>query len=422
MVDPARDGEVALQVDAPFDLGDEFNPHFTEVVTLDSVANVNGPNYVQQIGQRLVDILHKNHTIREVLRTVLMLPSAPIYFRVGDPRAHRLSWEALYRNQTFLALDARWPIARLPRAGKTIDTTRRDFAAPLVLVCVLSAVGVDALPEWNGIYDAVQTARQRVPISVTLLAGQETVLDAARARQPNDSNLTVLPVPSASEIRTLIDTIRLLKPHILHMFCHGRIDEGGVNMLDVATITDFEAGAGLSSIQIRAQELGEALKNPQSWSVVLNTCGGADASTALTHAEKIVNAGVPVAVGMRRQIDAGDACAFSAAFYPRVFDAVATATESSARSREINWADTLLGARCRLRDMHGSDPSTDDSWTIPVLYTRSRAFRINVVAPGTANQEMKRSSETNVVEGLVEIIGESAPPSVIDDLRSTSGV
>jgi hypothetical protein len=418
MVDPARDGAVALQVDAPFDLGDGFNPHFTEVVTLNSVANVNGPNYVQQIGQRLVDILHRNDTIREVLRTALTLQSAPIYFRVGDTRAHRLSWEALYRDQTFLALDARWPIARLPRAGKTTDTTRRAFEAPLVLVCVLSAVGVDALPEWNGIYDAVQTARQRVPINVTLLAGQEAVLDAAR--QPNDPNLTVLPVPSASEIRTLIDTIRLLKPHILHMFCHGRIDKG-VNMLDVATITDFEAGTGQSSIQIRAQELGEALKNPQSWSVVLNTCGGADASTALTHAEKIVNAGVPVAVGMRRQVDAGDACAFSAAFYPRVFDAVATATESSAHSREINWADTLLGARYKLRDMHGSDPSTDDSWTIPVLYTRSRAFRINVVAPGTANQEMKRASETKVVDGLVEIIGESAPPGVIDDLRSTSG-
>ena len=149
------------------------------------------------------------------------------------------------------------------------------------------------------------------------------------------------------------------------MFCHGKIDDGGVNILDVATITDFEAGAKRGSVQIRAQELGAELNNPQSWCVVLNVCRGADASAPLTHAEIIVSAGVPVAVGMRRQIEENDANAFSAAFYPSVFNAIAAATNASAPSRQIDWADTLLSARRRLRDLHDGDPSTDDSWTIP---------------------------------------------------------
>ena len=199
-VDPSHNGEVALQVDAPFNLGARFNPHFTEIVTLTGVTSVAGPDFVRQIGKRLVAILHKNHTIREVLRTALTLqnapPSQPIFFRVGDTHAHQLSWEALYRNRTFLALDKRWPIARLPRGGNPTDTDpiRRAFAPPLRLVCVLSAIGAEARKEWDGVYAAVKAVRERLPIHVTLLVGEQELLD--EVNKVRDPLLTVAPRPT----------------------------------------------------------------------------------------------------------------------------------------------------------------------------------------------------------------------------------
>ena len=395
-------------------------------IALDGILGINGPNAVRQVGEQLAQQLRQNQGIETALSNALLLtppsPSLSIGFRVGDATAHALSWEALVANNDFMALDARWPITRIPRGGNTPDGAQRAFESPLRFVTVISAVGRPGIEEWNGLYAAVTQARAAgLPIHVTLLAGEEKeVIDVARA--VGDNELVVEPVPETA--RELTEMLQSLEPHILHVFCHGAI-ANGIHRLEFGTIRDFDdLNDGTSSVLVRVDELGLAMGNAHAWAVVLNTCRGAEADESpLTHAEEIVSSGVPVAVGMRRLVDAADANVFSAAFYRDLFclirKAVGTATASGTPSA-LQWADTLVGARQILRDTHGADPSTNDAWTLPVLYARKGKFEL-IPPPqggGGAAATTEELGEKDAVGGMVAALSEDAPPGLADDLRA----
>src|SRR6185312_16315809 len=93
-----------------------------------------------------------------------------------------------------------------------------------------------------------------------------------------------------------------------------------VRRLDIATASGLNQGDGDSSVRIIVEELGIAVARANTWGVELKTCRDPQASDeSLTHAEEFVNAGVPFAVGMKRQVEVADALAFSSNFYPQVF-------------------------------------------------------------------------------------------------------
>jgi hypothetical protein len=410
-IDPFAGGQTAATVAySPWQLA---NPHLIGVVDLADLASIN-PNELQRLGELLAErICQGNETIRVAFERALELAaqaeSLPICFRVGDDVVHALSWEAFVGNQRFVALDRRWPIARIARGGNISEGAQLPFEAPLKLCAVLSAVGRSALEEWRGIAAAVQAAREDgLEIDVTLLAGEEDVLTEARETDGVDAQ----PVPEgAFQLRT---TLRGLAPHLLHVFCHGTI-KAGVRYLDIATARDFDDPAGSnSSVNLHVEELGTDLADTNTWAAVLNMCRGADAGDQqLTHAEGLVNSGVPVAVGMRRLIDAADAFAFSAALYPSVFTAIKAAAEPTANGI-VRWPGTLTRARQALRDRH---PASDDTWTLPVLYTRPGEFRLVLAPPGKTEEVTKELSEAETVDGALAAFGEAAPAGLQDALR-----
>lgn len=418
-LDPSQGGLTACSVQAPFDLPD---PHLVETIDLNQLPLLHGPDAVKQVGKSLAEKIRQNVTVDAVLNTAFLHhaapPSLPICFRAGDPIAHSLSLEALVENDVFVALDERWPIARIPRGGAIPVGAQMPFAPPLKLVCVLSAVGLTAIDEWNGIYQAVQAARAAgLPISLTVFAGEEVevinVIDAL-----GDNGTSVHPIPNTPT--ALLAALEEIEPHVLHFYCHGTIT-GDVRRLEIGTIGDFDRNDGASSVLLRVEELGESAKRTNTWAVILNTCRGAEATgEALTHAEEIVSRGVPVAIGMRRQVDTDDAVAFSSTFYPAAFGAIENAVAANPGARSVGWADMLLTVRRTLRDNHGADPAADDAWTLPVLYTRLGSFEF-VLADQADPQETTRAiSEAQIVGGLVDIVLDEdahAPGALLLDLH-----
>lgn len=426
-VDPVQGGGFyACSVDAPFQLADL---NTVSLVTLDDVLSLYGPDVVRKIGEGLAAKLRESQVLDQVLNLVFAHPTAPpsqpIAFRVGDAAAHALSWEAFVANNQFVALDDRWPIARIPRGGNVKTGARRPFAPPLRLVCVLSAVGRPAAEEWAGIQAAVLGARAAgLPVQVWVLAGEEEVVEAVRDAAMPD--VVGLPVPDQGT--ALIAAVERLQPHLVHFYCHGAV-VNRVRRLEVGSVNDFDQGTSTSSVVVLVEELGVALWRAGTWGVVLNTCRGADASVeGLTHAEDLVNKGVPFAVGMRREVDAEDAFAFSATFYPPVLQSIRGAVEAGAGEHPISWADTLLTARRSLRDRHGADASLDDVWTLPVLYTRPGDFALRVAEPQPAagappapidleGVAVETLGEQEVVGGLVSLIEDEASPELAAELR-----
>ncbi|MCD5422691.1 CHAT domain-containing protein [Rhodococcus pyridinivorans] len=419
-----ENGRVASSLDdAPIPVPDQ---QVLCLFDLDDVANLHGQDVVRQVGEMLAAKLCENDAVKTVLQSSLAHqiapPSKPVYFRVDDDIAHRLSWESLIGNGNFLALDDRWPIARIPRGGAVPRDAAGTFVPPLRLVCVLSAVGRSGIEEWNGIYAAVRAARKRLPIHVTLFTGdEERVFDVVEALDDPDVRVRLIGAP-APDVPSLVQLLESTEPHILHLFCHGTA-AGNERRLEIGSVRDFDRDEEVSSVVVRVEELAKAVARTGTWAVVLNTCKGAEAvDDALTHAEQVVNNGVPIAIGMRRQIDAADANAFSAAFYPMVFERLAAALTAGPGDYTIDWVDTLLESRRRLRDIHGVDPALHDSWTVPVHYTRPGTFTLHVSPPTTSEPTVREElGETRVVGGLVDVLGPDAPLAVLDELRTLTG-
>ena len=423
-VDPAHGmGGAACWVDSPYAVP---NGHLVSFLTVDDLANLGPPNLVRQVGQGLADRIGANPSVRQVLDLVLAHPAAPpslpIQFLVRDPVAHGLSWEALIGNNDFVALNERWPIARIARGAALEDNPRRPFVPPLRLMCVLSAVKESAEQEWEAVYSEVVKARAAgLPVEVTLVAGQEEKLLVPAAKLKDD-DLEVLPVPNPAADTPLLALVAKKQPHILHVFCHGSVTDD-VRLLELGTIRDFARDDGRSSVLVRAEELGLAAARAGTWCVLLNACRGAEAGDeSLTHAEEVVAQGVPAAVGMRRQVDVKDANAFTRDWYPAVFAALHEIVARGPGEHDLTWSELLVVARRRLRDMHGGNPGDDDTWTVPVLYKLPGPFRLVMPAQGVAeDQERSGLSETDLLDGLVAVLPPGADAQMVADLQGLSG-
>ncbi len=417
-VDPMLGGGTACHIESPFAIAPVVS-----LLPLIDFAALSPPNLVRQVGEGLATGIRGNPAVQQVLDLVLARPpgspSLPIQFLVADPDAHGLSWEALVANNEFLALNERWPIARIARGAAPESSLRRPFASPVRLMAVLSAVQLQAQKEWHTLYAQVIKARQAgLQIEVTLVVGEQNEL-LVPAAAIQDPQLEVLPVPNPAADTPLLDLIQDKAPHLLHLFCHGTIRDD-VRLLELGTIGDFDRNDGRSSVLIRAEELGVAAARSGTWCVVLNACRGAEAGDqALTHAEEIVAQGVPAAVGMRRQVDVVDANSFTRDWYPAVFSALRAVGAAGPGEQPLRWSDMLCAARRRLRDTHGGDAADDDTWTVPVLYKLSGAFSLVVPAAGVGEeQERSGLAELGVLDGLLAMMPPDVDAAVAADLRN----
>jgi hypothetical protein len=321
----------------------------------------------------------------------------PIYFHIRVVGAELLYWEALCKDDgSFLALDGRWPIGRIADSPTALPPPKPEFSPPLRMMAVLSALGIAADSEWQGLYDAVKQARQgKMPVKLTVLVGEEDLYDSIYKQREGDPDLQVEWVPE-----TTADFEKLLtqfKPQLLHFFCHGEASFGKTQ-LKVASLDDWQRlkvaqasdqngdTTGYGRVVLTPAQLMNIQANPMRdvWLVVLNCCEGGKATKqdhSIAHA--LVANGVPAAVGMMEPVDAHDAYEFCRVFYPGVLDRVRLTVDkaSGGGAVPVEWVDVLHAPRTALRDRHANDPAQCRQWTLPVLYSRRDSFEVRWATP-----------------------------------------
>jgi len=347
-----------------------------------------------QAGQKLLEDLSAHPAVGPAIDQALQQTQggcSPIHLWMHDvTTAEQLPWEAVYLKSKgeFLALDDRWPIARVREANEADPRLVYEFEPPLRITAVLSAAGDDAqtqapaAPQWQALYAAIRrglAAPGATPVALTVLVGEENLRN-----QIESLGMAWIKCGYITDRDGLLQAIRDSRPHILHFFCHGTSDE--IPYLQIGSFTDWEAGRA-GTIPITAVELRQRADPKQGiWLVTLNCCESAtQARDGRGLASSLVAAGFPAALGMRERIDVGLAHKVCDSFYPAILELINQAAPGGPTS-DIEWAQALSNVRASLA---GGGPSglppqqaarDCKTWTIPALYTRREPFMLKRIA------------------------------------------
>jgi hypothetical protein len=383
------------------------------------------PDGVREYGQKLFRALTGHDAIRQALGDAVNRPErTPIFFYCTAPDAERLAWETLCDDAgEFLALSRNRPIGRW--ADSLVDTGSEQVAwqPPLKVLAVLSALPFPAEPEWQTLYEAVQSARtDDFPIDLKVLVGEEELLETIR--DLDDPWVSADPVPQHPV--DLVMAIEEFGPQILHFFCHGTAAYGRPS-LELASLRDWarkdqpdaEPGSH-GSVRLNVTDLTTSQLMQGAWLVTLNCCEGARASEEVhSLAHSLVSGGVGAAVGMLEPFDANDAHEFCGRFYPGVFGQVRDLFEEAEVGSvfEIDWASCLYPPRRALSDGDDGDPGGVKRWALPVLYTPPDRFSVRLSQADDPESALRARVDRDVVEGLLSILSDDAPDHILSGAR-----
>lgn len=320
-------------------------------------------------GEELARLLGRHRPTKEAIDQALGVDAgtepSTIYFRLAAPAADALPWEQLYmKPRGFIALDARWPIARVAR--RVHEVSQRTFEAPFRIVAVLSAADRDGVPQLDALATAIAPARaQGLQVRVHVITGDPAVAD--RVKEIADPEFTVETI--ATDPASVVRQIAAAHPHLLHVLCHGGYAAPGVMGLSFATRRDFLSRATTGRVAVSIDMMAAALKSEDPWLVVLAACETANAGASTSPAHELVNSGVPAVIGMRRVVDLSATDAFCARVYPELLTMVAAAVDAADGSphHRIEWAPALTAPRLAAA---GGAPESEDGWSDPVLYVQ----------------------------------------------------
>jgi hypothetical protein len=324
-----------------------------------------------------------------------------LYFSLTAQDAERLCWEAIYSEDCqFLALDRRWPIARMTESLRDASEMPREFQPPLRVLALISAANIVGQErEWQELRDAVVHARAQLPIHLTVLSGQKAVLDAVAADVA--AGLADVVVDTLSDDREALgDRLQDLRPHIVHVFSHGRV-AAGVAQLELGTRLDEMMKTPSGSLRLRIGDLKNFSGLRDAWLVTLNCCQGAQATERLhSLAHQIVLEIAPAAIGMLEPIDAADAHVFTRNLYLGLFEEVTRAMRALPQGNPVpvQWCRVLQRPRRVVSRTHDDDPNSHREWTLPVLYVRQDPFAIcapKVAAPVRTASAAPVAASTN---------------------------
>ena len=375
------------------------------------------PAAVQQHGQKILQALTSHQPVSMALNMILGTPFGEVhalYFALDVEEVENLCWETLCNQQgTFLALDQRWPIARMARSVIDRPMPVHNFDSPLKILAVLSAMNIKAELEWNNLKQAVENARQKgLDIKMKVLVGEEDLLQTIQAELDNElTGVEVDPVPDRTS--DLAGILKDFRPNIVHFFCHGNTGFGAA-WLELATILDRLQNKPNGSVNLSMDQLSNMLLFDELWLVTLNCCKGGQAEEDLhSMAHQLVANGVPAAIGMLEPIDAGDAHEFCAGFYPAVFDLLQATFDKlnnspEAQAAEIEWAEALWPARADLCEKYNNDPVNNREWALPVLYVQTQPFHVDL----RLLREQKQRAQA--VAGALQAL----PPDTPDAVRT----
>lgn len=385
-------------------------------ISLDKLdVGVLKPEMVKQAGRWLYSLLEAHPAVGKAISTAVSSGTrAPIYIQLFSDTAEDLPWEMLCDGSLFFALDRRWAVARI--AAPDIPPSAEYYLErPLRMMAILSATGIDALPEWEALYDAIRDAQ--LPVKLRVIVGESDLkrhIDGIA-----DPMIGVEMVPGTPQ--QLRDRIEQFQPNLLHFFCHGTAGDDPV--LHIATAADHARDDGVSTIHVSTDSLSSIPDiHLHTWLVTLNCCQGAAASEntqSLARALVTNQNGFPAVVGMRETITSPDANLFCYAFYRETLSLIKDFDDSGAQWREICWAELLQKPRMNLGEKHAGGALVTKAagelkqWTLPVVYVQSARFRLHRAVPDPgARVELeslrKRRRELSVVRDM--------PPGVLDDI------
>jgi CHAT domain len=257
----------------------------------------------------------------EVFDQIVLNPNdhTPVYFKLESLGSENLPWEAMWHHtqQRFVALEANWPIARLApgNPGPWTATIEPELKMLLVLAAAPGngSRRVDAVNEWNGIWNAVRGYAQNGRVRIHVLYCQDEVRDLIEPLAGPGVHVTS---ERLTEKKTLESAIVDMGPNIVHFFCHGSAEHAEAR-LNLATLADYDADAAEGEIWLGLNDLATTLTSTQSvWLVTLNCCQGARAtSSGRSIAASLSNEGVPAVVAMRESVDFVKAGVFAGELY-----------------------------------------------------------------------------------------------------------
>ncbi len=340
------------------------------------------PDIVKRAGSILFNSLVAQAAVDMRMKTVLVNGNevCPIYLHLESDVAERLPWETLCTDTgRFLALSDRWQVGRIVGSlgASHLDTVNVPFRPPLQIMAFLAAEGIDARPEWDALYKAMDESK--IQTEVTIFVAQDNLMKHLQSIQ--NPLVTIKPSFMSTNFRfkdVLANSGSV--PHIVHFFCHGSTDFGphlelSILTGDIATLTP--------------EDFKEIPKSPNLWLVTLNCCKGgatADNQGGDSFIRAIVrNAYAPVAVGMREPVDKADANEFSETFYGAVLSVVKNALANGVTPTTLEWASALYEPRRALATRHRKTKPWEvaatftKEWTLPVLYSQPSTFLLSAL-------------------------------------------
>ena len=248
-----------------------------------------------------------------------------------QPELARLPWEYLHDGQRFLGLDLSTPIVR----GVVTRPWPMTWESPLRLLIL------GASPEDQVALD---------------IAAEYKVIDGELIKMEKRGDIVVRRIWGHDVARDLPQILWEFQPHVLHFAGHGTLDS-----------LILEDGAGQSR-PITGTSLRDLLGNIRSLKlVVLNACemAGIDQERRrLSVAARLVQVGIPMAVGMQFQISDPGALAFSEGFY-----------EALARGMPLEAATAW--ARVRISYYLSRTDGDTMEWGTPVIHVPASPWRVD---------------------------------------------
>jgi hypothetical protein len=357
------------------------------------------PNPVRQYGMALLEEFRKEYLhlkkddgdddyLRKAIESVVTA-GGTLNFVLDDVACEKHSWEALC-NERFLALGSNWSIGRLvdPKPRPNYDPS--PLPPCLNVMAILAAAKISAWDEWEQLYTEAQAAaRNGLKLKLKVLFAEVELIEKALGSRPVDNlELAVSAIPS--EPKEIKDSIDDFKPHFLHFFCHGKSKDN----IRALYLTDQNHFTSESTITLDIDRLADRPGVKGAWMVVFNACRGG-AVTGLLHSftHDFVLRGVPAAVGMMEEIDAGYAKVFCKSFYRAAFGEIRRVKEEldckpPGEAVEIIWTEVLRGPRESLSEVY-KPPERCRQWTLPILYVRLLGFKVRREAPPAGDRLIK---------------------------------
>jgi len=333
-----------------------------------SLPDWNTDNAVREHGRMLRNALCKHPGLAIILNSLSLAPRGlvqPVYIKLNEGSSELISWETLcHDNDDFLALDPRWPIARIsdPMSGQSRPPP--VLITPVRVMAVISAFGIGSQKkEWEMFLQVAKVARDSgLEIHLRLLVGELKTREAIDSAIQGGLDWVQVSHIEKTGARVLQDIIDWA-PNILHFFCHGSAGSSASEQsLELATASDYnDPKSSGGSVKIRTQQLVDmslTLSNP--WLLTLNCCSSGQAAKDLqSMAHQVVSAGFPAAVAMLKPVDASNAYEFTRAFYQAVFTDL-NITKGKLRTNTLvpfEWAGPMYSARMAICDQMGGDAS-----------------------------------------------------------------